>query len=561
MTALLLLCFAGYSVSRVYGFVLFPDEFGYWSYAAHLAGYDWSDMTSLGSYYSYGYSLILFPVFQLCKDAITAYRVAVLCNYIFLFIAFVCLQKTLCRICKTTDINESEQNKEKIVLFAAVAVFYPCNLFYATMTMTETLLMACYVIIVCLMYDYLSENKASTLILLVMMLVYIFFVHMRAVGVLAAGMITLFLHFMIKSGRRKQMILAAGLGIAALLAGYLIKRQVSQFYTDTAINDFGGQIQKLQSILSLKGLHNLLTSITGKLLYLGLATYGLFYWGIFGLVRTLVHAIRNTRKNQILFILFLLMATAAQIMVTAIYLIQPQRIDCVTYGRYNEFILTPVIALGAIFLWKSKKPWVGVMITALAELLAMPVVLKCIESNGLTDFQGYFMAGIGYLYQRGNFEPTRFYWQTCGLCILLMLVITVLIRYAGQYRARNNLLMIILLIQIGLAVRLQIAYTDAFSQAAYRDSVIADKLEQLKEGRRIVYLESDGLPLIDIMQFMMRDTDIIVLPQKATVAEYAEELQESDLVLVNGDSPYCGELEQRYERMDVYGHFALFYTD
>lgn len=562
LTALLLLCFAGYSVSRVYGFVLFPDEFGYWSYAAHLAGYDWSDMTSLGSYYSYGYSLILFPIFILCKNAITAYRVAVLCNYIFLLIAFGCLQNMLCRLCKTTQISESEQNKERIVLFAAVAVFYPSNLFYATMTMTETLLVACYVIIVCLMYDYLSENKVSTLILLVLMLVYIFFVHMRAVGVLAAGVITIFLHFIMKSGKRKQILLVAGLGMAVLLAGYLMKRQISdRFYTDSSINDFSGQIEKIQSILSLEGLHNLLTSIIGKLLYLGLATYGLFYWGIFGLIRALLHAIRNARKNQILFILFLLMTIAAQIMVTAIYLIKPQRIDCVTYGRYNEFILAPVIALGAVFLWKSRKAWLGVLIIALAELLAMPVVINCIKSNSLTDFQGYFMAGIGYLYQRGNFEPIRFYWQTYGLCILLMLVMTAMIRYTGWKKERNYILMLALILQIGLAVRLSIAYTDAFNQAAYRDSVMADKLEQLKEGRRIVYLESNGLPLIDIMQFMMRDTDIIVLPQKTTVAEYTGELQESDLVLVNGDSSYCGELEQQYERMDVYGHFALFYTE
>ena len=57
-----LVCFYGYCISRAYGFIFFPDEFGYWAHAAKAAGYDWSEMVSLGSYYSYGYSLILFPI-------------------------------------------------------------------------------------------------------------------------------------------------------------------------------------------------------------------------------------------------------------------------------------------------------------------------------------------------------------------------------------------------------------------------------------------------------------------------------------------------------------------
>ena len=43
-----------YGIGRVYGFSLFPDEFGYWASAAKAAGYDWSEISSLGSYYSFG---------------------------------------------------------------------------------------------------------------------------------------------------------------------------------------------------------------------------------------------------------------------------------------------------------------------------------------------------------------------------------------------------------------------------------------------------------------------------------------------------------------------------
>ena len=69
-------------IGKIYGFVFFPDEFGYWFYAAKAAGYDWSNIVSLGSYYSFGYSLILTPVFLACSNAVTAYRTAVVINFI-----------------------------------------------------------------------------------------------------------------------------------------------------------------------------------------------------------------------------------------------------------------------------------------------------------------------------------------------------------------------------------------------------------------------------------------------------------------------------------------------
>ena len=48
-----------YCLMGVFGFVAFPDEFGYWAVAGAILGYDWSEVTSIGSYYSYGYGALL----------------------------------------------------------------------------------------------------------------------------------------------------------------------------------------------------------------------------------------------------------------------------------------------------------------------------------------------------------------------------------------------------------------------------------------------------------------------------------------------------------------------
>ncbi|MBP3196751.1 MAG: hypothetical protein J6N21_07065, partial [Butyrivibrio sp.] len=49
-----LVCLCMYGILGVYGFSLFPDEFGYWASAAKALGYDFSEVASMGSYYSYG---------------------------------------------------------------------------------------------------------------------------------------------------------------------------------------------------------------------------------------------------------------------------------------------------------------------------------------------------------------------------------------------------------------------------------------------------------------------------------------------------------------------------
>ena len=63
-----------YSVHFLYGFSLYPDEFGYWSSAAAAVGYDWSEVTSLGYYYSFGYALILIPILKIFGGSTEAFR-------------------------------------------------------------------------------------------------------------------------------------------------------------------------------------------------------------------------------------------------------------------------------------------------------------------------------------------------------------------------------------------------------------------------------------------------------------------------------------------------------
>ena len=142
---LILCCFFGYNIGKIYGFTILPDEFGYWSYAAAAAGYDWSGIVSLNSYYSYGYSVILLPVLILFQDGLTAYRAAVAVNFVMVAGIGFLLQYLMVGLFP-------DMKGRVLSVFAAVITLYPPLLLYARTTMTETLLAFLYVLAVVLAY-------------------------------------------------------------------------------------------------------------------------------------------------------------------------------------------------------------------------------------------------------------------------------------------------------------------------------------------------------------------------------------------------------------------------
>lgn len=562
-----LVCLYGYCISRAYGFIFFPDEFGYWAHAAKAAGYNWSEMISLGSYYSYGYSLILFPIFKLCQNSVMAYRIAVTLNFVLLGAVYFMLLHL-------ADGLLHEQNKAKVALYAAIAVFYPSWIVYAQTTMVEVVLMATFIFISMLLYDYLENNRLSTLILLVVALVYIHFLHMRAVAVLIAGVITLITYFLIQKGKMRQFLISAAIGIAVLAGGFAIKEfaQKGLFGTtltgDLNINDYAGQLGKITYMFTKEGSVNFLCGLAGKALYLGLASFGLAYWGIWCAVKEVVNLIRHGIKGERekagkLIYLFILLATIGETLINAIYNINPIRVDSVTYGRYHEFVLPVLMLIGIYEMTKTKKLIVGTIAITVIQAPMVAMALHSISQYQLTNIHGYVMVGMGYLLNMEEFEPNSFYWKTYGFLIALTAVMAVITALARK-KGRELILVIIIVLELILSVRASSMYVDISSLGAYRDTAIADKIEQLREeepDRRIVYIKEDDSPFISILQFMMRDEDISMVPVREHVEEYTgEEMDSNDIIVLKYDSNYGEEIGKQYLNHFLNGHFDIYYN-
>ena len=556
---LLMSCIVCHGISKSYGFYFPADEFGYWSYAAGLAGYDWSDIASLGSYYSYGYSLILLPVFLIFKDGVIAYRAAMVVNIALLAVCFFIRQKM------------------GRTFYAAAAVFYPTWLFYAGTTFAEILLVTLYLTTCMLLLKYLQTDNKRYMALMLAAMFYMYLVHLRAIGVLVSGTAVLLLYnirkysirkyIMRNGGRKVRSVLVPAAAAAVILAvgllmGLFIKNYwTGMVYGDTAdtlknANDYAGQFEKIAYIFSIEGLKNLIISVSGKILYLGLASYGIAYFGI-------IYAVRRVREKKY-FPLFVLLTTVAALMICAIYTIRPGRVDTLTYGRYHEYVMPVLLMMGIKELGSkavsAKRTMCRIAVMLELEAVMTWLVTVSLNENGQTSFFGNTICGISWLYNPQDFEPVSYYWKVYLTGAVLTVAVCMGIWWTVRRRGREILLMLLVTMQIVIGIRLSSMCIDDSRLGCFRDTLLREVIYELNpEGSREVYYSTEGNAFgnIGILQFMMRDTPIHIVKTDYDLDSQNEE----DLLLIDFRSDQGEALAEKYDSHLTSGHFALYYNE
>lgn len=556
---LLMSCIVCHGISKSYGFYFPADEFCYWSYAAGLAGYDWSDIASLGSYYSYGYSLILLPVFLIFKDGVIAYRAAMVVNIALLAVCFFIRQKM------------------GRTFYAAAAVFYPTWLFYAGTTFAEILLVTLYLTTCMLLLKYLQTDNKRYMALMLAAMFYMYLVHLRAIGVLVSGTAVLLLYnirkysirkyIMRNGGRKVRSVLVPAAAAAVILAvgllmGLFIKNYwTGMVYGDTAdtlknANDYAGQFEKIAYIFSIEGLKNLIISVSGKILYLGLASYGIAYFGI-------IYAVRRVREKKY-FPLFVLLTTVEALMICAIYTIRPGRVDTLTYGRYHEYVMPVLLMMGIKELGSkalsAKRTMCRIAVMLELEAVMTWLVTVSLNENGQTSFFGNTICGISWLYNPQDFEPVSYYWKVYLTGAVLTVAVCMGIWWTGRRRGREILLMLLVTMQIVIGIRLSSMCIDDSRLGCFRDTLLREVIYELNpEGSREVYYSTEGNAFgnIGILQFMMRDTPIHIVKTDYDLDSQNEE----DLLLIDFRSDQGEALAEKYDSHLTSGHFALYYNE
>lgn len=584
--ATLIFCIYQYSVHRLYGFSVYPDEFGYWASAAQWLGYDWSDVASLGYYYSFGYSLLLAPVLWLCHDGVTAYRAAVFLNMSLQCISVGLLWGIFRRLYCPADCGTEGMpvksigsiRKMQAVFAVGAAVFYPAWTFYTQTTLAETLLAFLYVFI-CYQFLLLLEDSKTIyamlrILLLSIAFLYLHFVHMRTVGVAAAAVLVMTFYLWHEPQYRKLLLVAG----AALLIGAVVGIRFKNIVTDTvyaaadaekmAVNDYAGKLQVLKEVLTLKGIKQFLQSCAGKLYYLGMASFGLFYPAAAFCIRrtaalryhifdkgTVDKDIVEEKKTLDWFCCFLLLTMIGQFVVTAVYARGSWRLDSIIYGRYNEYLLPVFMGVGILALLKCGSFWKAFGYSAGISTVLFGSALWTALHSESTVMRGVFATGLNYLSESTYSYQVFPEFLKAWLFGLLLMAVTYGSIYISRYWKQDICAAaVVLLMELLLTICLCRKYTWTYNDSDYYDLKVCEYIEEYEAENvdvPVLYLYGGGTNFIDLIQFAMRDKKIEILQEKDISGEMGEWdvleplLPENGFLILDAESPYRAALEEK----------------
>lgn len=567
-----------YGIVGIYGFSAFPDEFGYWSPAAAMLGYDWSQITSLGSYYSYGYSILLVPVLFLFHDPVVAYRAAVILNLSMQCVSFPLLYLVLKELFP-------QEKKRMLSIATAVAIIYPAWMFYVQTTMAEALLYFLFILAAFVMMRFLKKPGFISGACLGVALVYLYLVHMRCVGTIGAGVLTLVLFFFFSrrgkekaKGVNKAWILILFIVIMFGISFALKDKVIAVLYHGTSSdvlswNDYSGIAFRIKKILNLKGILYLLEDVCGKILYIGLATCGIAYFGIFGCVRRAIGAflmIKNKKGTYLDFLwIYIALAVLFQFFVALIYLNgasapTSDRLDNFLHGRYIDFFLPTLVATGIIEALRYRHAYLGFEITFCLYLVLSMVAMLVINVNDtyLHNAHGFTMIGMSYFLVKPLLDTQGYFAVEVAFQTGLTLVCFILFILARRLK-QDVLIAGVLIIQIALGVNACTHYIFANQSYIFGDVLLGHKVVEICQknpDKQLLFVYEGGVQYIELVQMTARDQQIDVINGEFEDIDIKQYLDTGTIMLLDEDAAYLDQARDYYEEEWHMGHMVLYYS-
>ena len=565
-----------YGILGIFGFSAFPDEFGYWSPAAALLGYDWSEITGIGSYYSYGYSALLFPILLIFQNAVEAYRAAIILNLL-----LQCASMALLFLVIRELFPEDDRNTSAII--AVVSVLYPAWLFYVQSTMAEALLYFGLILSVYLMLRFLRKTGVITGLLLVIILVYLYMVHMRCIGTIAAGILTIFLWVMSQRRNREKKNGRAWIVpalIIALFAGtFILKDKIIQLLyhgTSESVlswNDYSGIMYRVNKIISLKGLTNLLKDFCGKVLYIGLSTFGIAYFGMAGCAKRAVAALKALRKKQAscrdFLWTYVFLMVVFQFMVALVYLNgasapDADRLDNFLHGRYIDIFLPILFMVGLEEMLHVKNVYFGMVLSLLIYMALSLVAYRVIIGNGvqMRNAHSFTMIGMSYFLEKPLTNTVQYFNREVFLRVMLTLMTDIIV-IASRMTRQRLLVTLLLVIQVVLGVKACTQFVFLNQEYIYGDIMMADKLKEIKAeypDKSVLHIYEGGVPYIELVQFGCRDIKISVVNGENKDIDVNEYLKDGTILITCEEQDYEEILDDYYSEKWELGHLRMYYT-
>lgn len=495
----------------------------------------------------------------------TAYRMAVALNMLLQALAAPMLYGIFRRIFPASD-------RQPAVCAVGIALFYPVWIFYAQVTLAEGLLFFLYIGVIYLLARTVEKACPGTILLLSAALVYLYFVHMRTVGVLAAAVLVLLCWLWQEPAYRRRMLIGFGvLAVGGILGIVLRIVVIGAVYGNTeqemlAANDLTGQLSRVAAVFSAEGIVRFFCGSVGKLFYLGASSFGTVYYALVSIGKTGVGFLRKLRHKEKIrreewLSLFLLFSFAGQFLITAVYMNEPRRADEVVYGRYNDYLLPVFMGTGFLVMYRCRRPVRTTVAVTAVQTAMLPVVLYGERLYGGSEMQGYFMAGIAYLVDDLHFEALPDLTAICLLADLMIVLFSVLVWLGREKKLDVCVMALVVFAQIMLGFRLHHKYTYLFNELIYREVQLSGFIGQ-KAGQKVTCLYEGGTAYIDVIQFNLPQHKIDVITEKEMTGicdpEERGDAAPGEYLLLDIDSTWREQVEEYWTPCAESACFVLY---
>lgn len=547
-------------IGKLNGIFFPPDEFGYWESAASILGKDWKNISSLQSFYAKGYGLILAPIMAMIDSSIIMYRVAILLNAVMVAVTGLVLPELVKTLIPGID--------QVDLLFSCIpASLYVGTLSYMHYTLAESLLQVCFVLL-CLFWAKYCQTKGFKLQIIILLLSsYLFLSHYRTFPILIVTLI-LFAITGLKNendnglkNTQKRICVIGILVIMLLLLGcslWFIRKYSLQ---DVYLQD---QLIRLKSCFGRDNIWKLLMGFCGKCTYLTIASFGLTWVSVYFLIK---HCKLKT------FSIFFIISLLGCLLVSTAFFGESTHLDYVFYGRYTEFFVPVLIAIGFSSIGMIEQRDIIKYVNLIGVPAFMTIYLLYVSFSGTNvEYRNDFIPAIAWAV---GSNP-----KSVSLIAIKVVIVFSLLQFeifgrgatndGGQNSETRKILKSKHIVETVCGILFLILALSNVSRSVYpyHQADISDialfktiNQEEQKE-RKIVFFDNIGTNYVGLMQFYLKDSEIDVIdgnsseerarliesttPEKCVIATYIDDLNAKGIAV-------------NYEHCMKSEHFILYY--
>ena len=470
------------------------DEFGYWSNAASLAGYDWKELIAETPYYAWGYSIWLIPIIIFLRTPEVWYKAAIFLNIFLLIISyFLC-----CGVAKRLF---SKVNKNIIYIVCFLVIIYPSNIIYAQVAWSETLLYCLMWVATYLMIKLDEKFSYPKTVALILILLYMYMVHARSIGIVAVGLLCIFLIIL----KNKKSIFAFFCVVIIATLGYMMNNyikgyQLAEFWSDSLVSNMNNVSLNTNTVSfyleKFVGNFNLfLESLGGKLIYLIVATGLTMVVAIVQFVKEEIVAYKTKSflVNYNITKIWCAFAFLASWGLCSLQMLTwTDRKDIIVYSRYMENAVGPILLLGIIYtVTRIKETRIALVISAIALLLGLrSIYWRILEAEG--DFNSICSPIFGAFY---NFFENDIYKAICciGVICVLFFILFAIVTFLRRKYLKYGIILICLFVYFICLIKNGSIYMNEARD--YFDSstvLIKDIILEKYDEQEIYYIKNDN---------------------------------------------------------------------